>query len=203
MTKKPTNDDAEAEFDENAAESQNDESIDTVQALEKQVSELKDKVLREMAEIENLRRRSAKEKEDTAKYAVSSFAKELLSVADNFDRALDASHKTSDDPVVKNLIIGIEAIQRQLISVFERFSIRKLETNGAKFDPNLHQVMMEVENPNLPAGTIIQTLQSGYTIGDRLLREALVYVSKGSNKYKSEAGSENDYSDVEHIDKTC
>jgi len=190
MTKKhknQDNDNIETDSEEEIVEKTEDPKED----LEKQVSDLKDKLLREMAETENLRRRSVKEKEETAKYAVSSFAKELLSVADNFDRALDASNKTSDDPIVKNLIIGLEATQRQLMSIFEKFAIKKLETNGTQFDPNLHQVMMEVENPNVPSGVIVQTLQSGYTMGDRLLREALVYVSKGSKNA------------IEHIDEMC
>jgi molecular chaperone GrpE len=147
---------------------------------EEQIATLKDQVLRALAEAENTRRRAQKEREDTAKYAVANFAKEMLNVSDNFRRALDATPKDTQDEALKNLIAGIDATERQLQSALERFGIKKLEPLGQPFDPNFHRVMIEIDDPEQPAGTVVQVLQAGYAIHDRLLREALVAVSKGS-----------------------
>ena len=132
-----------------------------------------------MADAENTRRRSKKEIEDSSKYAVTNFAKDMLGVADNFSRALAATPKETTDPALKNLIMGIEATERQLSAALERYGIKKLEPMGQIFDPHFHQVMAEIQDPSVPAGTIVQVLQSGYVIHDRLLREALVAVAKG------------------------
>ena len=140
---------------------------------------LKDQLLRALAEAENTRRRAQKEREDTAKYAVANFAREMLTVADNFARALEAVPKNTDDPVVKNLVAGVEATERQLQAALERFGIKKLEPLGQPFDPNFHRVMVEIDNPEHPPGTVVQVMQPGYVIHDRLLREALVAVAKG------------------------
>jgi molecular chaperone GrpE len=145
-----------------------------------QVAGLKDQLLRALADAENTRRRAQKERDDTAKYAVSNFAREMLGVADNFDRALEALPKNSKDPAVKNLIAGVEATGRQLQGVLERFGIKELDPLGKPFDPNFHRVMMEVDDPEKPPGTVVQVLQAGYVIHDRLLREALVAVAKGA-----------------------
>lgn len=149
--------------------------------LEAQVAQLKDQSLRYLAEAENTRRRAQKEREDTAKYAVSGFAKDILAVADNFQRALEAMPKDEAalPQAVKNLITGIEATDRQLQATLERAGIKKLDPLGQPFDPNFHRVMMETEDAGKPAGTVVQVLQAGYVIHDRLLREALVAVSKG------------------------
>ena len=148
--------------------------------LEKQLAEMKDRALREMAEAENTRRRAQKEREETSKYAVGNFAKEMLGVSDNFRRALDAAPTENLDPAVKNLITGIDATERQLLQTLERFGIKKVNPVGQPFDPNFHQVMMEVDSAEYPAGIVVQVLQPGYMIHDRLLREALVAVSKGA-----------------------
>ena len=155
-------------------------SDERVAKLEAEVSSLKDQLLRAMAETENTRRRAQREREDTAKFAVSSFAKELLAVSDNLRRALEAvpAEARETDDVMKNLAVGVEATERQLAAAFERAGIRKLEPMGEPFDPNFHQVMFEIENPGKPAGTIVQVLQAGYTIHGRLLREAMVGVAK-------------------------
>lgn len=149
--------------------------------LEAQVAELKDQLLRAMAETENTRRRAQRDREDASKYAVSSFAKELVVVADNLRRALEAAPVESreNDDVVKNLVVGVEATERQLLSAFDRSGIVRLDPMGAVFDPNFHQVMFEIENTGQAAGTVIQVLQPGYTIHGRLLREAMVGVAKG------------------------
>jgi molecular chaperone GrpE len=159
----PAEDKAEAKVDESKAE----------------IARLKDQVLRALAEAENTRRRAQKEREDTSRYAVANFAKEMLSVSDNFQRALEAVPKEArDNEAVKNLITGIEAIDRQLQQSLEHSGIKKIEPMGQPFDPNFHRVMMEIEDGSHPAGTVVKVLQPGYVIHDRLLREALVAVSK-------------------------
>lgn len=164
---------------------------DIVTGLEEQITALKEQNLRYLAEMENTRRRAQKEREDAAKYAVSGFAKELLAVADNFERALAAAPaQDALSEAVKNLLAGIEATGRQLDAALERAGIRKIEAMGQVFDPNLHRVMMEIDDPNHPAGTVVQVMQTGYVIHDRLLREALVAVSKGA-------------APPQHVDKTA
>ena len=147
-------------------------------AKDTEIAELKDKVLRTMAEMENLRRRTEREREDAVKYAAGKFAKDILSVADNLRRALDAV-ATSNDPAVKNLATGVEATERELLAVFERHGIKRIEALGARFDPNLHQAVFEVPDPSQTAGTVVQVAMAGYLIGDRLLRPAMVGVAKG------------------------
>ncbi len=143
------------------------------------LAEMKDQLLRALAEAENTRRRAQKEREDTAKYAVSDFAKEMLNVADNFQRAMAAMPENVSDPVVKNLVTGIQATERQLQSVLERFGIKKIDPLGQPFDPHFHRAMTEIDDPDQPPGTVVQVMQPGYVIHDRLLREALVAVAKG------------------------
>lgn len=154
-----------------------------------QIASLKDQLLRALADAENTRRRAQKEREDTSKYAVSNFAREMLNVADNFRRALEATPTESNDPALKNLIAGIDATERQLQAVLERFGIKKMEPLGQAFDPNFHRVMVEVDDASQPAGTVVQVLQAGYMIHDRLLREALVAVSKGAAQNKVDASA--------------
>lgn len=146
-----------------------------------EITSLKDQLLRALAEAENTRRRAQKERDDTSKYAIGNFAKEMLAVADNFRRALDAVPKDAQkNEALKTLIAGIDATERQLHAALERFGIKKLEPLGQPFDPNFHRVMMEVETEDRPPGTVVQVLQAGYMIYDRLLREALVAVAKGA-----------------------
>jgi molecular chaperone GrpE len=149
--------------------------------LEKQLAEMKDRALREMADAENTRRRAQKEREEISKYAVGNFAKDVLGVADNFSRALTAAPSESADPTVTNLLTGLNATERQLQATLERFGVKKIEPVGQPFDPNFHQVMMEVDAPDQVPGTIVQVLQAGYMIHDRLLREAMVAVAKGKD----------------------
>ncbi|MEI8393466.1 MAG: nucleotide exchange factor GrpE [Rhodospirillaceae bacterium] len=151
-----------------------------VAGLEQEISALKDQLLRALAEVENVRRRGQRDREDIAKFAVASFAKELLPVADNLRRALEAVPlgARETDEMVKNLAVGVEATERQLLGAFDRVGIRKLEPVGELFDPNFHQVMFEIENTGKAAGTVVQMLQAGYTLNGRLLREAMVGVAK-------------------------
>lgn len=145
-----------------------------------ETAELKDKLLRLAADTENLRRRLERERDDAVKFAASKFAKDILSVADNLGRALQNAPKPAgeNDPL-GNLLIGIEATERELIGVFERHGIQRVDPQGQRFDPNLHQAMFELENPNLPAGTVVQVVAAGYVQHGRLLRAAMVGVSKG------------------------
>ena len=156
---------------------------DRVAKLEAEVASLKDQLLRAMAETENTRRRAQRDREDASKFAVSSFAKELVSVADNLRRALDAvpAEGREQDEMLKGLAVGVEATERQLFAAFDRAGIKKLDPAGEPFDPNFHQVMFEIENTGKAAGTVVQVLQPGYTIHGRLLREAMVGVAKGGD----------------------
>lgn len=149
--------------------------------LEAEVNDAKDKMLRAMAEVENIRRRSQREREDTSKYAVSGFAKDLLSVADNLRRALesiDADSRTGNE-LLENLMTGIEATERELLRALEKQGINKIEPLDVPFDPNLHEAMYEVDAPDKPSGLVVQLLEPGYVIHDRVLRPARVGVSKG------------------------
>ncbi|CAO3408175.1 nucleotide exchange factor GrpE [Azospirillum largimobile] len=156
---------------------------DRVAKLEAEVASLKDQLLRAMAETENTRRRAQRDREDASKFAVSSFAKELVSVADNLRRALEAvpAEGREKDDMLKGLAVGVEATERQLFAAFDRAGIKKLDPAGEPFDPNFHQVMFEIENTGKAAGTVVQVLQPGYTIHGRLLREAMVGVAKGGD----------------------
>jgi molecular chaperone GrpE len=149
--------------------------------LEAEIAEIKDKLLRALAETENVRRRAEREREDTAKYAVTGFARDMLSVADNLGRALTAIAPESrgKDPSLDALIAGIELTDRELTAIFERHGIRRVDPLGERFDHNFHQAMMEVEDATKAPGTVVQVLQTGYVIRDRLLRPAMVAVAKG------------------------
>jgi molecular chaperone GrpE len=145
-----------------------------------EAAELKDKLLRMAAETENLRRRLEREREDAVKFASGKFAKDILSVADNLARALlNAPKPAAENDPLGNLLVGIEATERELLSVFERHGIQRIDPQGQRFDPNLHQAMFELENPNLPTGTVVQVVAAGYVQHGRLLRAAMVGVSKG------------------------
>lgn len=154
---------------------------DRVVRLEAEVQTLKDQLLRTMADAENSRRRAEREREDTAKYAVSKFAKELLAVADNLRRAVEAvgDELRQQHEQVNTLLTGVEATERQLAAAFERAGIQKLDPVDQPFDPNFHQVMMELEGTGKAPGTVVRVLQAGYSIHGRLLREAIVGVAKG------------------------
>ena len=150
--------------------------------LLKENEELKDRALRAAAEMENLRRRTARDVHDARSYAIANFARDMLSVSDNLRRALDAipaEAKASGDPGFQALIEGVEITERAMLSALDRHGVKKLQPEGEKFDPNFHQAMFEVPNPGVPAGTVVQVVQPGYSIGDRVLRPAMVGVAKG------------------------
>ena len=150
-------------------------------ALKEEVAAAKDRLLRFAAEGENTRKRLEREKAEATLYAASNFARDLLSVADSLSRALAAvppEERDIIDDVMKKFLDGIELTERELLSVFQRHNIRKLETVGQKFDPNFHQAMFEVPTSEKPPGTVMQEVQAGYAVGDRCLRPALVGVAK-------------------------
>lgn len=156
-------------------------SLEELQAIE--IASLKEKLLRAMAETENIRRRSEKEKEDTHNYAVTKFARDVLSVSDNLRRALEnIPQEARDDDSVKTLITGIEMTDSDLVNTFAKHKIDVIEAEGKKFDPNFHQAMFEIENLDVEPGTVLQVMQAGYVISGRLLRPSLVGVAKGGQK---------------------
>lgn len=162
-------------------------------ALAQEAADLKDRLLRALAEMENLRRRTEREVGDARAYGISAFARDLLAVADNMRRALDAfgaePHEAADAGT-KALLEGIELTERELLKVLEKHGVRKLDPEGARFDPHQHQAMYEVPDESLPAGTIVQVVQPGYTIGERVLRPALVAVAKGGPKAPAPDGGQ-------------
>ncbi len=173
---------------------QADASPDPTAELARESADLKDRLLRSLAEMENLRRRTEKQVADERVYGIASFARDMLAVADNMRRALDAvtpELRETADPAVKALIEGVELTERELLKVLEKHGVKKLEPLGGKFDPNLHQAMYEVPDPSVPAGTVVQAVQAGYTIGDRVLRPALVAVSKGGAKSAAPPANDN------------
>lgn len=155
--------------------------------LSAEAAEFKDKLLRTLADMENLRRRTEREVKDARDYALTSFARDLLSVTDNFERALGAAPaELKENETAKAFINGVDLTGRELAKVLEKHGIRKVEPHGQKFDPNLHQAMFEIPNADVPNGTVLQVLQPGFTIADRVLRPALVGVSKGGPKVIAE-----------------
>src|SRR5690606_35641559 len=148
-------------------------------------AELNDRLLRLAADMDNLRKRTARDVQDARAYAITAFARDMLSVADNLRRALDAVPQDAlkeGDAGFKALAEGVEITARDLLGSLERHGVRKLEPNGTRFDPNFHQAMFEVENAEIPAGTVVEVIQDGYVIGERVLRPAMVGVSKGGPK---------------------
>jgi molecular chaperone GrpE len=148
-------------------------------------SEFKDKLLRTLAEMENLRKRTEREVADSRLYGIASFARDMVGVADNMRRAFETvtpELRGSVQAGVKALIDGVELTERELIKALEKNGVRQFTPQGEKFDPNLHQAMFEVPDATVPAGNVVQVVQPGYMIGDRVLRPALVGISKGGPK---------------------
>lgn len=160
-------------------------------AAEAEVASLKDQLLRALAETENVRRRAARDREDATKYAVTGFARDLLAVADNLRRALEAvaPEALANDEALKALVTGVELTERQLFTVFDKQGIKRIDALGQKFDSNLHQAMFEVPDSGQPSGTVVQQLQAGYLLNDRLLRPAMVGVAKGEPQATGEGGA--------------
>jgi molecular chaperone GrpE len=157
----------------------------SAEALGKEAAEARDKMLRTLAEMENLRQRTRREVADAKTYGITGFARDVLEIADNLQRALDAvpaEAKAAADPGLKGLIEGVELTERSLLNALEKNGVKKFDPSGEKFDPNFQQAMYEVPDPSVPTGTVVQVVQAGYMIGERVLRPALVGVSKGGAK---------------------
>lgn len=170
--------DEEAAADDDA---QNAEDKDELQLLKEENAKLKDSFLRAYAEAENIKKRCQQEIEKNSKFAIAEFAKELLGVADNMQRAMTSVQDVENEQC-KSLLQGVEMTQKELTKVFAKFGIKKIDSLGKVFDPNFERVVQEVEDKTKPAGTVIAELQSAYTINERILREAMVIVSKGGKK---------------------
>jgi molecular chaperone GrpE len=162
-----------------------DPETGSVEALAKEAADLRDKMLRTLAEMENLRQRTRREVADSKIYGITGFARDVLDIADSLQRTIDAvpaETRESADPLLKALIEGVELTERSLLSALEKNGVKKFDPQGEKFNPNFQQAMYEVPDPSVPAGTVVQVVQAGYTIGERVLRPALVGVSKGGAK---------------------
>lgn len=185
------NRDSEAQADAREKGGQSEKSLydqaDEFLALGEENQDLKNRLLLLAADMENLRRRTEREKQDSAKYAISNFARDVLTIGDSLTRALQAippeARETADD-TLKGLLEGMEMTEREMMNVLSRHGVKVDEPKGAKFDPNLHQAIFEVEDAELPSGTVTEVVQAGYVIGDRVLRPAMVGVSKGGPKVK-------------------
>jgi len=163
----------------------------TVAELQAEKTELQDRFLRAVAESQNVRRRAQQDVEKERKFGIERLARDVLSVADNLGRALSAM-PADLDPAMKNLIAGVQATERELQSVLERYGVTRIETLGKPFNADFHQAMMEVEDPSVPAGTVVQEMIPGYLLAGRLLRAAMVAVSKGGPPRTATAEASND-----------
>ncbi|SFO37799.1 molecular chaperone GrpE [Cohaesibacter marisflavi] len=171
-----------------------------IQEMEKEASEMKDQLLRTVAEMENLRRRTEKEIRDAKQFSVTSFARDMLAVADNLRRGLEAipeEERANADGALKALLEGTEMTEREMLKTLEKHGVKKLNPEGEKFDPNYHQAMFEVPNPDVPNNSVIQVVQSGYVIGTRVLRPAMVGVAKGGPKFPAQPAD-----DADGVDKS-
>ena len=158
------------------------EDVDPTEALRAENAELKDRVLRSHAEMENLRKRTEREVGDTRSYAIAGFARDMLSATDALSRALmvlPPEARTNGDATTKSLIEGIELAEREMQRLLAKHGVKPIEAEGQKFDPHKHQAMFEVPDPSKPEGTVVQVVQTGFAIGDRVLRPAMVGVAKG------------------------
>ena len=157
---------------------------DIIAALRAEAADLKDKLLRAHAEVENIRKRSEREKEETAKYAITRFARDIVNVGDNFQRAIDAvpAGAAEQDAALKSFLEGVTMTERELLNVLERYGIKRVQPVNEPFNPHLHQAVMEIQRTDVPAGTVVQVFQAGFTIEDRVLRPAMVAVAKGGPK---------------------
>ena len=187
MTQNPATENPNAEplVDESATQSPEEIIQANFARIEAERDDLKDKLLRTLADMENLRRRTEREIADAKAYAVTSFARDMLGSADNLRRALESLPETAraaEEPALKALIEGVDLTERDLLKVLERHGVRKIDPQGEKFDPNLHQAMFEAPDPEIGKGLVSKVVQSGYKIGERVLRPALVGISAGAPK---------------------
>lgn len=172
-----------------------DAGLQRIAALEAEVADLKNRLLRTLADMENLRRRTEREMADTRQYAVANFARDILNVGDNLRRAIAAvpeEMRSHPDPALAGLIEGVEVTERGLAQTLQKFGVRPIEAKGQKFDPTRHQAMFEIEDASVPSGTVADVVQAGYVIGERVLRPVMVGVTKGGPKpAAANAGNDN------------
>lgn len=190
-------DDAQSNETNESAEDSNENNSDSpeniIEKLNEEIQDLKDQRLRAAAELENFRKRAEKDQADALKYGVSNFAKEIINIKDNVERAQSSiSEDVRSNDAVKSIVEGLDMIAQSAVATFEKIGIKKIESLNEKFDHNFHQAMMEIENDEVEPGTIVQELISGYTLHDRLLRPAMVGVSK-----KTQQNQQSDDSDKE------
>lgn len=171
------------------ADGAGEEAQDALAQLRNENAELRDRMLRALADAENTRRRAERERDETRQYAVTSFARDMLNVADNLSRALQSiPREARENAQVKAVIEGVEATERQMLAALERHGVRTIETAGAKFDPHLHQAIAEVPGEGQAPGTVVTVVQTGYVIADRLLRPAMVTVAaRGESRPANES----------------
>jgi molecular chaperone GrpE len=175
----------ESALEDTAATEADVAEIDPIAELQAENAELRDRFVRLAADMDNLRRRTERELKDAKVYGVTAFARDMLGVSDNLRRALDAvpaDMRAAADAGLTTLLEGVEMTERSMLSTLERHGVKKIEPEGEKFDPNFHQAMFEVPNPAVPNNTVVQVVQPGYTIGERVLRPAMVGVAKGGPK---------------------
>jgi molecular chaperone GrpE len=166
----------------------------SVEAMAKELAEARDKTLRTLAEMENLRQRTRREVADSKTYGITGFARDILDIADNLQRALDAlpaEARESADAGIKAFMEGVELTERSLLNTLEKNGVKKFDPAGQKFDPNFQQAMYEVPDASVPSGTVVQVVQAGFMIGERVLRPALVGVSKGGAKPAASPSEQN------------
>lgn len=163
-----------------------------VDTLQGQIADLTDRLLRAHAEMDNIRKRAEREREETAKYAISKFARDVVTVADNFERALQAvpADAVEQDVALKSLVEGVSMTEREFLNVLDRNGVRRVNPKGEAFNPHQHQAMMEMHNAEVAPGTILEVFQCGYMIEDRVLRPAMVVVAKGGPKPGKAEGAE-------------
>lgn len=174
------------------AEPQEAPALDPLAEARREAAEFKDKALRTLAEMENLRKRTEREVADARLYGNASFARDVLQVADNMQRALDAiDPELRNDEKTKSFIEGVELTERELLKVLAKHGVKKFSPDGEKFDPNVHQAMFEMERPDLPPGHVAQVIQAGYMLGDRVLRPAMVAVVKATPRSQPASANDN------------
>lgn len=185
-TKKPgagaSSDQAAAHGDDKGADPA--DPLAAIETLKGQVADLTDRLLRAHAEMDNMRKRAERDKEETAKYAITRFARDVVTVADNFERAVQAVPQAAveQDPALKSLVEGVSMTEREFLNVLERYGVKRISPKGEMFNPHHHQAMMEMQNLEVAPGTILDVFQPGYLIEDRVLRPAMVVVAKGGAK---------------------
>ena len=196
-------DDIHSENNEEKLKSEEEDSQDTEEdVLREEIKILKEEKIRVLAEMENLRKRFEREKIDSIKYSSVNFARDILSPGDNLERALSVINVEEEhSQSIKNLIDGLLMVKKELSTALEKHGITKIDSLNKKFDPNLHQAMMEVENNNLDEGVVVQEIQTGYVMHDRLLRPAMVAVSKKTQKTSEEENGKELKSDNEDSEK--